>query len=101
MSKILQINYRLSSPINDFLGAAKPVADLIANIDGLKWKIWLKSEDRNEGGGIYLFESETALDRFVNGPVVERLKTHPDVDEVSTKVFDTPADLSAITQAPV
>lgn len=101
MMKILQINYRLLSPINDFLGAAKPVADLISNFDGLKWKIWLKSEDRNEGGGLYLFESETALDRFVNGPVVERLRTHPEIADVSTKTFDIPLDLSAITQAPV
>ena len=97
----MQINYKLSSPVNEFLRAAQPVADLIAGVDGLKWKIWLMSEDRNEGGGLYLFENESALNRFVNGPVVERLKTHPDIDEVVAKVFDVPADLSAITQAPI
>src|SRR5690349_17260988 len=101
MNKILQVNYRLSSSVNEFLGAAQAVANLIASVDGLKWKIWLKSEDRNEGGGLYLFENEAALNRFVNGPVVERLRTHPDIEEVSAKVFDVPAELSAITQAPI
>jgi hypothetical protein len=98
MKKLLQINYKLSSSVNDFLSGARAVADLIAGVEGLEWKIWLKNEELNEGGGIYLFESEAAMNRFINGPIVENLKSHPDISDVSAKVFDVPTDLSAITR---
>lgn len=101
MSKVLQVNYKLSSSVSDFLEAAQPVAEIIANFEGLRWKIWLKNESENEGGGLYLFENESALNGFVNGPVIEKLKAHPQIAEVSLKSFDVPAELSAMTQAPV
>lgn len=101
MNKILQINYRLTSSIDEFLREAEPVANVIAGIEGLRWKIWLRNENQNEGGGLYLFENENALNAFVNSPVITRLKDHPALEELTAKVFDVPAGLSAITKAPI
>lgn len=101
MNKLLQINYRLSTSITDFLGEAEPVANIIAKVEGLCWKIWLKNDSWNEGGGLYLFENKSALENFVNGPVLERLKAHPAIVELSSKVFDVPFELSVITRAPI
>ena len=68
---------------------------------GLRWKIWLKNESENEGGGLYLFENGEALNDFVAGRILEKLKTNPYVTEVSVKEFEVPAELSAITSAPI
>jgi hypothetical protein len=101
MLKILQINYRLNSSVADFLRDSAPVANVLANVPGLRWKIWLANEMESEGGGIYLFESEAALENFVEGPIVEKLKTHPAIAKLSVKIFDAEANLSAITRAPI
>ena len=99
--KLLQINYQLESAVSEFMQESKPVADALADVSGLRWKIWLKNDNQNEGGGIYLFEDTEALKNFIEGPVVAKLKTHPAVTNVSVKEFDVPEELSAITRAPV
>ena len=99
--KLLQINYQLNSAVSDFMRESKPVADIIANVPGLRWKIWLKNDDENEGGGVYLFEDSEALKSFVHGPIVAKLRSHPAVVDVSLKEFDAPKDLSSITRAPI
>jgi hypothetical protein len=101
MPKILQVNYRLTIPVADFLQNSGPVAELISQAEGLKWKIWLANENSNEGGGIYLFDDEASLQVYLDGPVIAKLKSHPAVAEVTAKTFDVPADLSTTTRAPV
>ena len=101
MPKILQVNYRLNIPVADFLQNSGPVADIIANAGGLRWKIWLANDTEKEGGGLYLFEDEASLQAFLDGPVVAKLRGHPAVTEVAVKRFDVPAELSATTRAPV
>jgi hypothetical protein len=99
--KLLQINYQLNSAVSDFMRESKPVADALANVPGLRWKIWLKNDNENQGGGIYLFEDPEALQSFVQGPIVAKLRSHPAVVDVSLKEFDVPEDLSSITRAPI
>jgi hypothetical protein len=99
--KLLQVNYQLGSAVSDFMRESKPVADLLANVPGLRWKIWLKNDDENQGGGIYLFENSEALTSFAQGPIIAKLRSHPAITEVSLKEFDVPQDLSSITRAPI
>jgi hypothetical protein len=53
---ILQINYKLSSSLSTFMKEADSVADAVAAVTGLRWKIWLVNESEQEGGEIYLFD---------------------------------------------
>jgi hypothetical protein len=99
--KLLQINYQLGSAVSDFMRESKPVADVLANVPGLRWKIWLKNDNEELGGGIYLFEDPEALKSFVEGPIVAKLRSHPAVVDVSLKEFDVDEDLSSITRAPI
>ena len=84
-SKLLQVNVKFSIPKGDleaaWLGAAQPIADL----PGLRWKVWLMNETEGEAGGIYLFESEGAAQAYLEGPIVAALKGRPAISNISAK----------------
>ena len=58
----LQVNMKFSIPQKDlaaaWLGAAQPIAD----VAGLRWKVWLMNEAEHEAGGIYLFDNKAAAE---------------------------------------
>jgi hypothetical protein len=101
MPTILQINYKLSSSVASFMKEANPVADALAAVAGLRWKIWLVNEAEQEGGGIYLFDDTAALAAFLEGPIVARLKAHPAMREVQIKQFDAWEELTKATRGPI
>jgi hypothetical protein len=97
-TRILQINYRLGSPRSDYERENLPYARPIADMAGLRWKIWIISEARSEAGGIYLFDDDAAVKAFMDGPIIAEMKGDP---TLSIKAFDVIADLTAITRGPV
>jgi Putative mono-oxygenase ydhR len=101
MPRILQINYKLSSSVSSFMKESNPVADALAAVAGLRWKIWLVNEAEQEGGGIYLFDDSAALEGFLKGPLVARLKAHPGLREIQIKKFDAWEELTKVTRGPV
>ncbi len=96
--RILQINYRLEGTLAEYMQANQPYAEPIAQVPGLRWKVWLVNETTKEAGGIYLFESDAALQGFLNGPIAAEIKGDP---TASLKEFDIPMELSAVTRAPI
>ena len=101
MPRILQINYKLSNSVSSFMKESKPVADELAAMPGLRWKIWLVNEAKQEGGGIYLFDDSAAVQTFLTGPIVAKLKRHPAIREVQIKQFDAWEDLTKVTRGPI
>ena len=101
MAKILQVNYTLEGSAAEFMAGCVPLAPVLADVPGLRWKVWLANEAEHEGGGIYLFEDNRALEAFMNGPIIERLRAHPAVRSVSLKPFDVQDALSRVTRGPV
>src|SRR4030095_2031655 len=99
--KILQVNLKFNISRADleaaWLDAAQPVAD----VAGLRWKVWLMNEAEHEAGGIYLFESEAAAQSYLTGPIVAALKSSPAVSNISAKLFDVLESHSAITRGPL
>ncbi len=96
--RILQINYKLEGTLAEYKEGNQPYAEPIAQTPGLRWKVWLVNEETKEAGGIYLFESDAALQGFVNGPIGTEIKGDP---TATFKEFDIPLELSAITRAPI
>jgi Putative mono-oxygenase ydhR len=97
-AKILQINYKLNGPRAEYEKENLPYAQPIADLPGLRWKVWIINEAQNEAGGIYLFDSATAAQAFLDGPIIAEMKGDP---TLSIKAFDIIADLTAITRGPV
>jgi hypothetical protein len=100
-AKILQINFRLTASKADYESLCRSVAQAFADVPGLRWKIWLLNEREKEAGGIYLFESEQALNSFLSGLLVAQVKSHPALRDLSAKTFDIQADVTAITRGPI
>ncbi len=99
--KILQVNMNFSIPRADLEKAYFDAAQPIADTPGLLWKVWLMNEAGNETGGIYLFESEEALQAYLAGPIVASLKSNPVFSNLSAKTFDVLERHSAVTRAPL
>lgn len=96
--KILQINYKFSGPRAEYDQANLPYTQPIADLPGLRWKIWIINEDQGEAGGIYLFNDEAALQAYLAGPIIAEMKDDP---TLSLKTFDVMEEHTAITRGPV
>lgn len=99
--KILQLNFRFGVPRADYEGAVSPLASDFAEVPGLLWKIWLMNEAESEAGGIYLFEDESSLTAYLEGPLASAVKSHPALSDLSAKQFDVMEKLTSITRGPV
>ncbi|MBL9036617.1 MAG: YdhR family protein [Rhodospirillaceae bacterium] len=97
-AKILQINYKLNGPRAEYERENLPYAQPIADLPGLRWKVWIINEAKSEAGGIYLFDDDVAVQKFMDGPIIAEMKGDP---TLSIKAFDVIADLTAITRGPV
>jgi hypothetical protein len=95
---ILQINYKLNGPRAAYEAENRPYARPIADLPGLRWKVWIINEEEGEAGGIYLFDDGAAARNFLDGPIVAEMQGDP---TLSIKAFDVIADLTAITRGPL
>ena len=99
---VLQINFTyVDMTTLEYEETVAPLAEPIAEVDGLLWKVWVINEEANESGGIYLFENMDALNAYLGGEIVAGLAAHPQIADISAKAFDVMDDMSAITRAPL
>jgi len=102
MSKtILQINFKFSVSPAELAEAFGPLAEPIAEVPGLRWKIWSLNADTSEFAGIYLLDDAEAANAFLEGPIVAGVSKHPAVSDISAKQFGVLDEFSAITRGPV
>jgi hypothetical protein len=99
--RILQINLKFKMARTEFETALAPLADELAKVPGLRWKIWLMNEAEKEAGGIYLFEDQASLNTYLDGPLVAPVAENPDISDISMKQFDVLDGVTAITRGPV
>jgi hypothetical protein len=101
MARILQLNFKFSVSPEAYEEAVSPLAEPIAAVDGLRWKVWLMNEDESEAGGIYLFDDAAVVQAYLEGPIVAQVTSHPALSEFSVKQFDVMDRVTAVTRGPV
>ena len=99
--KIVQINFKLHVSAADYVQACAPLAQPVADVAGLRWKVWLMNEAEAEAGGIYLFDDDRSAQGYLAGPIIGGLRAHPGLSNVSIKLFDVMEELSLVTRAPI
>jgi len=101
MKKILQINLKFKVSRPELEKAFLEVAQSIADVKGLVWKVWLMNEAEKSAGGIYLFKDDASVDAYMKGKIVAGLKSNPAVSNIEAKVFDILPKHTKITRGPV
>ena len=96
---LIMVRYRVAGDHAHFRHDMSQAAAMIAELPGLSWKIWGFDNDFGTGLSAYLFESEATARAFLSGPVIERLRSRPDVTEVTFDVAPVDRALSATTGA--
>jgi len=100
MAYILQVDFEMNGPFGDEMAEAfSELAASINNEEGFIWKIWTESPETKEAGGIYLFETKGAAEKYV--------KMHTDrlagfgISPVHAKIFEVNSALTEINKGPV
>lgn len=96
--KILQINFKFHVSRAEYETAVAPVAEPIAAVPGLLWKVWLLNEADQEAGGIYLFADDKTLDAYLNSEIVAAIVSNPILSDFSVKQFAVMQDVSEVTR---
>jgi len=97
MAKLLQIDFAYNGSFG--LQMARELHGLATSIAEEPGLIWTENEQRQEAGGIYLFEDEKTARAYLDMHTA-RLKEFG-IPEVNCKLFDVNEALSAITNGPV
>jgi hypothetical protein len=98
--RILQINFRTRLPRAEYEQACAEASDAIAAVPGLLWKAWIFDEKTARAGGIYLFEDESALNAYVEGPIVAGIRMKP-FEDLTLRSFEVLLPLSEATRFPL
>jgi hypothetical protein len=98
---VIQINFKLAMSGKEYEQAITPLAQAVADVAGLLWKIWLLNESSQKAGEIYLFEDEDAANAFLNGPLVAQVKSAPSITDLCVAQFGVLNTLTAITRGPI
>ena len=102
MSKtVLQINFKFSVSPAELAEAFAPLAEPIAKVPGLRWKIWSLDEATSEFAGLYLFDDPDSVQAYLEGPIIAGVSKHPALSDFSIKQFGVIDEFSAITRGPV
>jgi len=101
MLRVLQINFKYDMAETEYEETVAPLANAIAKVDGLIWKVWVINDEAKEAGGVYLFENAAAVDAYMSGEIVAGLAAHPKITDISAKQFDAMERVSTITRGPL
>jgi hypothetical protein len=98
---VLQVNFKLNVSPAEYEKTVTPMADAFAEVEGLRWKLWLLNQEEREAGGVYLFEDEPSCAAFLAGPLAAAVKSAPFLRELSIKRFDVMTEVTEVTRGPV
>lgn len=98
---IVQINFSLNVSGAEYEQAVAPLAQPMADLAGLQWKIWLLNDEAHTAGGIYLFADADSARAFLDGPMIAQVKVAPILGNFSARLYGVAGELSAITRAPL
>jgi hypothetical protein len=100
VAKLLQIDFPLEGPWGDEMAVAfRPLAETIGETPGLRWKIWTENAGEGRSGGIYLFEDEASLDRYL-AEHTERLRGFG-ITDIRALKLDVNEPLTELNRGPI
>lgn len=83
----------------DYDALCAQTAPAVAALPGLVSKVWLADESTNTYGGVYTWRDRPAMEAFLKTELFRALATHPNLVEMTSRVFGMLEVPSAITAA--
>lgn len=100
MAYIMQVDFKMDGPFGDEMaGAFAELAESINHEEGFLWKIWTENPEAGEAGGIYLFETEAAAEKYID--MHARRLAGFGINSVNSKIFEVNPGLTEINRGPV
>lgn len=75
----------------------KRLAPKYVDVPGLVAKIWIKDPDENRFGAIYVWGDGASMDAFAKSDLGQRIRNHPNYENLSISSFEVIGDLTRIT----
>ena len=100
---ILVVSYKYDlRKDNDLIELSKDedMLQVWSTIPGLGVKFALANPKENEYGGVYLFENDSALEDFLDSPLLKEWGKHPDVSDLKFKKYQVLPDFTKATIKP-
>lgn len=101
MKNVVQINFDFDVRPAEYEEMVRGVAEAVAAVEGLLWKIWLFDGEARRGGGLYLFTDEGAAQAYLNGPIIAQLRQLPAIQNVDAQCFGFVEGATAVTRGPI
>ncbi|HVL47108.1 MAG TPA: YdhR family protein [Candidatus Thermoplasmatota archaeon] len=98
---IVTVRFRVTFSRRELEESFMPDAPAIAELPGMRWKIWAFEESIREFQSVYLFENPASADRFARGDIIEGLRKDPNLSDVQVSTHAVLESLSRVTRAPV
>ena len=98
--RILAIRFHSSARLADLAQPFKELAAQIAQVHGLRWKVFVHEGD-HVVGGIYLFDDQASVDAYLAGPIVAGIQSNPAFSDIRVEQYDVAEEPTAITRGPV
>lgn len=77
---VVIVNFALEGMSEEeYVELCDQLAPAVAAIDGLLSKVWLSDPETNTFGGVYLFDSTAAVDRFFASQLFADVASHPNL----------------------
>ena len=94
------VTYRLAESVSDdeFIDANQEFAEAMAAVPGLLSKVWLKGDEANVYGGIYLWEDRAACQEFLSGELWAEVVNDRSLVDLTSKDFAVMDSLTRSTQ---
>lgn len=96
---IAQVNY--DSNFQDGISRDDKLktAERRTEIPGFLWKVWLRDENAQRGGGLFLFDSRPAAEAWLASRAEQQF--HEVYKNITVELFDVDEELSLISNAPL
>ena len=96
--KMLLVDFKLDMTTSDYERLGTAVAPEISRVPGLVRKTWTWNPETHDAGGVYLFEDQNSIERYLEGPIIESLRGMKQVSELRVRTFDVLEQPSSVTR---
>jgi heme-degrading monooxygenase HmoA len=92
------INFKLTGiGETDYVAMCDQLAPAFAAVPGLQSKVWLADSDGGVYGGVYVWESEQAMQAFTRTELFAGVAGHPNLTDITSRDFGVLAGPTATT----